>query len=158
MFALSVAVSPDHELVRVAGLRLEVSNEILRPSWIFDHGWRVKKLEWVARLPRLERSCKVELCEMACDIGDDECCTRFWIVKSVVFYRWYVRINLSIPTQRMSFYGSASVFEAAHRVVLAARKNLCDRLCDRRLLCYTEHDHSNPQIAERAAKVIQSKA
>ena len=106
MFALAVAVGPDHELVRVAGLRLEVSNEIFRPPWIFNYGWRVKKLEWVTGVPRLERGGKVELCEMACDIGDDECCTRFWIVKSIVFYRWYVRINLTIPTLRMSLCGS----------------------------------------------------
>lgn len=107
VFALAVAVGPDHELLRVAGLRLEVSNEILRPPWIFNHGWRVKELEWVTGMPRLERGRKVELCEMACDIGDNECCTRFWIVESVVFYRWYVRINLPIPTLKMSFCGPA---------------------------------------------------
>jgi hypothetical protein len=107
MFALAVAVSPDHELVRVAGLRLEIPNEILRSPWIFYYGLRVKELEWVARMPRLERGRKVELCEVACDIGDNECCTYFWIVKSVVFYRWYVRIDLPVPVLRMSFCGSA---------------------------------------------------
>jgi hypothetical protein len=47
--------------------------------------WRVKELEWVTRLPRFERGRKVELCEMACDIGDDECCACFWIVESCSF-------------------------------------------------------------------------
>jgi len=104
MFALAVAVSPYHELLRVASLRLEVPNEIFRSPWIIYYGWRVKELEWVACVPRLERRRKVELCEVACDIGDDECCTCFWIVKSVVFYRWYVSIDLPSPALRMSFY------------------------------------------------------
>ena len=105
MFALAVAVCPDHQLVRVAGLSLEVSDEIFGSPWIFNHSWRVKELEWVACVPRLERGRKVELCEMACDIGDDECCACFWIVESVVFYCWYMRIDLSIPAQKMSFCG-----------------------------------------------------
>jgi hypothetical protein len=106
VFALAVAVSPDHELVRVAGLRLEVPNEIFRSPWIFNHGWRVKELKWVARVPRLELRRKVELCEMACDIGDDECGACSWIVEPVVFYCRYMRIGLPIPAQKMSFCGS----------------------------------------------------
>ena len=105
MFPLTVTICPDHELVRVAGLRLEVPDEIFRSPWVFNHGWRVKELEWVACVPRLELGRKVELCEMACDIGDNECCACFWIVESVVFYCWYMRIDLSIPAQKMSFCG-----------------------------------------------------
>jgi len=125
MFALAVAVCPDHELVRVAGLRLEVPDEILRSPWVVNHSWRIKQLEWVACVPRLELGRKVELCEMAGDIGDDKCCTCFRIVESVVFYCWYMRIDLRIPAQKMSVYGQGGTRSELLTVSYSPPERIC---------------------------------